>query len=91
MKATEQKVKSSVVDSGAPGADRAEVSARFHEPREPRLTEVARVDCRAENILFPVLCACGLFAIATHFYSALPTAQEMEVAFQECLRYAGLC
>ncbi len=91
MKATEQTVESSAVDSGAPCADRAEVSARFHGPRQVRLAEVARVDCRAENILYPVLCACGLFAIACHFYSALPTAQEMEVAFQECLRYAGLC
>ena len=76
---------------GVQCADRAEVSARFNEPRNLRLTELARVDCRAENILYPVLCACGLFAIAWHFISALPTAREMEVAFQECLRYAGVC
>lgn len=97
MKTDRQAVKAGA--SGVTGAiwnnraDRVEVSARFARRHEigPRLVDIARQDRRAESVIYPLLCACGLFGIATHFASAVPDAHQMEAAMRECLRLAGIC
>ncbi len=72
-------------------ADEAHITARWGRPWRalPNWTEIARVDRRAELILYPLVCGCGLFAIAAHFYSAVPAAHQIEWTWRECLRLVG--
>ena len=72
-------------------ADEAHITVRWGRPWRalPSWTEMARVDRRAELILYPLVCGCGLFAIAAHLYSAAQAGHQIELAWRECLRWVG--
>ena len=71
--------------------DDASATARWERSWPARRGWIAfvRTGWQTEWLLYPLVCGCGLFAIAAHFYAAVPVAHQIELAWLECLRWTG--